>query len=118
MSEVFPEQAAPETCTPQTGTPQTGTADPAASSKAGPARRAAMPKGGPDLPPPCTRCLNIRWFLISAAPLLALGLADPVMTDRLLRNLPDLREVVLWFPLVIVGTFLHRLLSWRRQQDR
>lgn len=77
-----------------------------------------MPKGGPDLPPPCTRCLNIRWFLISAAPLLALGLADPVMTDRLLRNLPDLRELVLWFPLVIVGTFLHRLLSWRRQQDR
>lgn len=99
-------------------TPEAATPENAPSAGAAPAGRTAMTKGGPDLPPPCTRCLNIRWFLISAAPLLALGLADPVMTDRLLRNLPDLRQMILWFPLVIAGAFLHRFLSWRRQQDR
>ncbi|NBE09157.1 hypothetical protein [Paragemmobacter ruber] len=98
--------------------PEPGLAPPEPSPAAGQGAQAAMQKGAPDLPPPCTRCLNIRWFLIAAAPLLALGFADPVLTDRLLRNLPDLRQLVLWFPLVIVGTFLHRLLSWRRQQDR
>ncbi len=67
---------------------------------------------------PCNRCLNIRWFLLSAAPLLGLGLLDPVLTNSLLSNLPDLRQLVLWFPLVIAGTFFHRLLIWRRQQDR
>jgi hypothetical protein len=67
---------------------------------------------------PCNRCLNIRWFLLSAAPLLGLGLLDPVLTNSLLSNLPDLRQLVLWFPLVIAGTFLYRLLTWRRQQDR
>lgn len=67
---------------------------------------------------PCNRCLNIRWFLLSAAPLLGLGLLDPHLTDSLLSNLPDLRQLVLWFPLVIAGTFYHRLLIWRRQQDR
>lgn len=67
---------------------------------------------------PCNRCLNIRWFLLSAAPLLGLGLLDPVLTNNLLSNLPDLRQMVLWFPLVIAGTFLYRLLTSRRQQDR
>lgn len=67
---------------------------------------------------PCNRCLNIRWFLLSAAPLLGLGLLDPVLANSLLSNLPDLRQLVLWFPLVIAGTFLHRLITWRRQQDR
>lgn len=62
----------------------------------------------------CRRCLNIRWFLLSAAPLLGMGLVDPVLTDRLLSNLPDLRQLVLWFPAVIAGTFLYRYLSWRR----
>lgn len=62
----------------------------------------------------CRRCLNIRWFLLSAAPLLGMGLLDPVLTDRLLSNLPDLRQLVLWFPAVIAGTFLYRYFSWRR----
>lgn len=62
----------------------------------------------------CRRCLNIRWFLLSAAPLLGMGLLDPVLTNRLLSNLPDLRQLVLWFPAVIAGTFLYRYLSWRR----
>ncbi|MBD1203346.1 MAG: hypothetical protein O9292_12655 [Rhodobacteraceae bacterium] len=64
----------------------------------------------------CRRCLNIRWFLISAAPLLGMGLLDPILTDRLLSNLPDLRQLVLWFPAVIAGTFLYRYLSWRRAE--
>lgn len=67
---------------------------------------------------PCNRCLNIRWFLLSAAPLLGLGLLDPVLTNSLLSNLPDLRQLVLWFPLVIAGTFYVRYSTWRRQQDR
>ena len=67
---------------------------------------------------PCNRCLNIRWFLLSVAPLLGLGLVDPVLTNSLLSNLPDLRQLVLWFPLVIAGTFFYRLLNWRRQQSR
>lgn len=67
---------------------------------------------------PCNRCLNIRWFLLSAAPLLGLGLLDPHLTDSLLSNLPDLRQLVLWFPLVIVGTFAYRLIIWRRRSDR
>lgn len=62
----------------------------------------------------CRRCLNIRWFLLSAAPLLGMGLIDPILTDRLLSNLPDLRQLVLWFPAVIAGTFLYRYLNWRR----
>lgn len=62
----------------------------------------------------CRRCLNIRWFLMASAPLLGMGLLDPVLTDRLLSNLPDLRQLVLWFPAVIAGTFLYRYLSWRR----
>ena len=79
---------------------------------------AQRPRGPQAAHAPCTRCLNIRWFLLSAAPLLGLGLLDPVMTDRLLSGLPDLRQIVLWFPLVIAGTFLHRYLRWRRQKDR
>ncbi|PLL12080.1 hypothetical protein C0V75_14450 [Tabrizicola sp. TH137] len=66
----------------------------------------------------CRRCLNIRWFLLSAAPLLGMGLLDPVLTDRLLSNLPDLRQLVLWFPAVIAGTFLYRYLNWRRADRR
>ena len=62
----------------------------------------------------CRRCLNIRWFLIAAAPLLVMGLVDPVATDRILSNLPDLRQIVLWFPLVIAAVFAARWLSWRR----
>lgn len=89
--------------------------DPANPLPNDPAQRQSGPQGAT---PPCTRCLNIRWFLLSAAPLLGLGLLDPVMTDRLLSGLPDLRQIVLWFPLVIAGTFLHRLLRWRRQQGR
>ena len=67
---------------------------------------------------PCRRCLNIRWFLLTAAPLLGLGLVAPVTTNSLLSHLPDLRQLVLWFPLVIAGTFLYRYVNWRRQQDR
>lgn len=62
----------------------------------------------------CQTCLNVRLFLLPAAPLLVMGLVDPVLTDRLLSNLPDLRQLVLWFPAVIAGTFLYRYLSWRR----
>jgi hypothetical protein len=65
---------------------------------------------------PCRRCLNIRWFLLTAAPLLGFGLVDPITANSLLSHLPDLRQLVLWFPVVIVGTFLYRYLSWRRQQ--
>lgn len=67
---------------------------------------------------PCRRCQNIRWFILMAGPLLAFGLLDPVRTDSLLSRLPDFRQLVLWFPVVIVGTFLYRYVSWRRQQDR
>ncbi len=96
------------------------TSDPAASTPtpAAPQPAPRMEKGPPEAALPCTRCLNIRWFLMSAAPLLAMGLVDPVLTDRLLSRLPDLRQLVLWFPLVIAGTFAWRLFSWRRQQDR
>ncbi|WP_434615415.1 hypothetical protein [Tabrizicola sp. M-4] len=67
---------------------------------------------------PCRRCLNIRWFLLAAGPLLIFGLVSPVAANSLLSNLPDLRQLVLWFPLVIVGTFLYRYLTWRRQSGR
>lgn len=67
---------------------------------------------------PCHRCMNIRWFLMAALPLLGLGLLDPVTADSLLSRLPDLRQLVLWFPAVIAGTFLYRFVSWRRQSDR
>lgn len=75
-------------------------------------------KRSPGPSAPCNRCLNIRWFLMAAAPLLGLGLLDPVLTNSLLSNLPDLRQLVLWFPLVIAGTFYFRYSTWRRQQDR
>lgn len=67
---------------------------------------------------PCRRCLNIRWFLLAAGPLLVFGLVSPVEANSLLSNLPDLRQLVLWFPLVIVGTFLYRYITWRRQSGR
>lgn len=66
----------------------------------------------------CRRCLNIRWFVLLSAPLLGMGLLDPVGTDRALSHLPDVRPLVLWFPLVIAGTFLFRYLSWRRAPRR
>lgn len=66
----------------------------------------------------CRRCLNIRWFLLTAAPLLGMGLLDPVLTDRLLSHLPDLRRLILWFPAVIAGTFLWRYVTWRRAARR
>jgi hypothetical protein len=62
----------------------------------------------------CQRCLNIRWFLLAAAPLLGLGLVDPQGTDRALSHLPDLVQLVYWFPLFVAGTFAVRYLNWRR----
>jgi|GEM_PF-4184969 len=90
------------------------TQDPAPAAAPEPRKRKRRPRATA----PCRRCHNIRWFVLVAAPLLAFGLLDPVKADSLLSNLPDLRQLVLWFPLVILGTFLYRFLSWRRQPDR
>lgn len=62
----------------------------------------------------CRRCLRIRWFLMIAGPLLALGLLAPVQTATALSRLPDLRALTLWFPAVILATFAWRWISWRR----
>lgn len=56
----------------------------------------------------------MRWLLLIAVPLLVFTLLDPVGADRALGQLPDLRGLILWFPAVIAGTFLHRYVRWRR----